>query len=79
MYYAYTGLLLVLLKEGQVYPVPPSILTQPTCRPLFLISIVRLDSDCPRFKVCFVCYQGLEWVGWGVGEGDCVLIAGVLI
>ena len=78
IYYAYTGLLLVLLKEGQVYPVPPSPLPQPACHPLILLSVVRLDSYFPRFNVCFGCYQGLKW-GWGGGEGECVLISGVLI
>ena len=69
IYYAYTGLLLVLLKEGKVYPVPTSLLPQPTCRPLILLSIARLASYCPRFRVCFGCYQGLEWGGGVEGKG----------
>ena len=40
IYYAYTGLLLVLLKEVQVYPVPPSLLLKPACRPLILLYFV---------------------------------------
>ena len=62
-----------------MYPVPPSLLPQPTCCPLIMLSIVRLASDFQWFNVCFGCYQGLEWGGWGGGEGECVLIAGVLI
>ena len=79
IYYAYTGLLLVLLKKGQVYPVPPSLLPQLACRPLILISIVTLASDFPRFNVFVGWYQGLEWGEWGGGKGECVLISGVLV
>ena len=46
-YYAYTGLLLVLLKEGQVYPVPPLLLPLPACGPLFLHYIVDEVSYFP--------------------------------
>ena len=64
---------MILIKEGQVYPVPPSLLPQPACRPLILLSIVRLASDFLRFNVCFGCYKGLEWggVGWR-GRGLCI-------
>ena len=59
-YYAYTGLLLVLLKEVQVYPVPPSFPPQLACCPLILLSIVHLASDFPQV-------QGVCWLVSGVG------------
>ena len=73
IYYAYTGLLLVLLKEGQVYPVRRSLLPQPACGPLILLFIVGLASDFPPVQgVCWlVSGVGLGCVGWR-GRGVCI-------
>ena len=56
-----------------MYPVPPSLLPQPACGLLILISIVGVASDFPPVQgVCWlVSGVGLGCVGWR-GSGVCI-------
>ena len=60
---------MILLKEGQVYPVPPSPLSIPTCCRSFLFSFSLVSGACPVLDCLgnvFVVLFDL-W-GWRVGR-----------